>query len=105
MSTRLTEHPEATWVTQQLRESFPFDTTPRYAILDRDGKYGYAVPTALQSLGVEPVRTAPRSPWQNPFIERLIGSIRREYLDPVVIFNARHLRRVLTDYLVYHFFR
>jgi hypothetical protein len=58
----VTDHPNAPWITQQLRETFPFDTAPRYAILDRDGKYGHEVPSALQSLGVKPVRTAPRSP-------------------------------------------
>lgn len=58
----VTEHPEATWVIQQLREAFPFDTAPHYAILDRDSKYGHEVPSALQSMGVKPVRTAPRSP-------------------------------------------
>ena len=70
----VTEHPEASWITQQIREAFPFDTAPRYAILDRDGKYGQEVPLALQSMGVKPVRTAPRSPWQNPYVERFGGT-------------------------------
>jgi putative transposase len=65
-----TEHPDASWITQQLREAFPLDTAPRYAILDRDGKYGHEVPAALQSMGVKPVRTVPRSPWQNPYVEQ-----------------------------------
>jgi transposase InsO family protein len=77
----VTDQPDASWITQQLREAFPFDTAPRFAILDRDGKYGHCVPAALQNMGVEPVRTAPRSPWQNPYVERFGGTLRRELLD------------------------
>jgi transposase InsO family protein len=77
----VTDHPDASWITQQLREGFPFGTAPRYAILDRDGKYGHAVPVALQTIGVKAVRTAPRSPWQNPYVERFGGTLRRELLD------------------------
>ena len=88
----VTEQPDASWITQQLREAFPFGTAPRYAILDRDGKYGHAVPAALRNLGVEPVRTAPRSPWQNPYVERFGGTLRRELLDKIIVFNLTQLR-------------
>jgi transposase InsO family protein len=98
----VTEHPEATWVTQQLREAFPFDTAPRYAILDRDGKYGHQVPAALQIMGVKPVRTAPRSPWQNPYVERFGGTLRRELLDKIIVFNQTQLHRVVREFVTYY---
>ncbi len=95
----VTEHPDAPWVIRQLREAFPFDTAARYAILDRDGKYGWAVPAALRSLGVEPVRTAWRSPWQNPYVERFGGTLRRELLDKIIVFNQRQLHRVVSQFV------
>lgn len=98
----VTEHPEAPWVIQQLREAFPFDTAPRYGILDRDGNYGQEVPSALQSLGVKPVRTAPRSPWQNPYVERFGGTVRRELLDKIIVFNQRQLHRVVGEFVSYY---
>ena len=99
---RLTEHPEAPWIIQQLREAFPFDTAPRYAILDRDGKYGHPVPWALHSLGVGPVRTARRSPWQDPYVERFGGTLRRELLDRIIVFNQRQLRRLVREFVAYY---
>jgi len=98
----VTEYPEAPWIIQQLREAFPFDTAPRYAILDRDGKYGHAVPAALQNLGVKPVRTAPRSPWQNPYVERFGGTLRRELLDKIIVFNPTQLHRVVREFVAYY---
>jgi len=98
----VTDHPGAPWVIQQLREAFPFDTAPRYAILDRDGKYGHEVPSALQSMGVEPVRTAPRSPWQNPYVERFGVTLRRELLDKIIVFNQTQLHRVVSEFLTYY---
>jgi putative transposase len=98
----VTDHPEAPWIVQQLREGFPFDTAPRYAILDRDGKYGYSVPEALLSMGVKPVRTAPRAPWQNPYVERFGGTLRRELLDKIVVFNPKQLRRVMSQFVAYY---
>lgn len=77
----VTEYPEAPWIIEQLREAFPFDTARRYAILDRDGRYGHAVPSTLQNLGVELVRTGARSPWQKPCLERFGGTLRRQLLD------------------------
>jgi putative transposase len=98
----VTDHPDAPWVIQQLREAFPFDTAPRYAILDRDGKYGLEVREARRNLGVKPVRTAWRSPWQNPYVERFGGTLRRELLDKIVVFNQRQLHRVVRQFVDYY---
>jgi len=98
----VTDHPDAPWIVQQLREAFPFDGAPRYAILDRDGKYGHQVPWALQSMGVKPVHTARRSPWQNPYVERFGGTLRRELLDKIIVFNQRQLNRVMRQFVNYY---
>ena len=98
----VTEHPTSTWIAQQLVEAFPFDTAPRYLLRDRDGKYGDGYRRRARSLGIDEVVIAPRSPWQNPFVERAIGSIRRDCLDHVIVVNERHLRRILRGYLVYY---
>jgi transposase InsO family protein len=98
----VTEHPSANWVCQQLREAFPFETAPRYLIRDRDSIYGREVEQALNGMGIEEVLLAPRSPWQSPFVERLIGSIRRECLDHVLVLNERHLHRIVSGYLTYY---
>jgi len=71
----VTAHPTAQWTAQQLVEAFPFDSAPRYLLRDRDAIYGEKVRRRIKSLGIEEVVTAPRSPWQNPFVERIIGSI------------------------------
>ena len=93
-----TTHPTARWVAQQLREAFPFDSAPRYLIRDRDGCFGEEVRQTLKALDTEEVLIAPRSPWQNPFCERLIGTIRRDLLDHVIVLNERHLLRLLGNY-------
>jgi len=98
----VTEHPTAEWAAQQLVEAFAYRDTPRYLIRDRDGIYGIEFRRRAQSLGIKEVMTAPRSPWQNGFVERLIGSIRRECLDHVVLLSQRHLRKILTSYFVYY---
>jgi putative transposase len=98
----ITSHPYAEWVVQQLREAFPFDTAPRYLILDRDGKYGDLVPRALKSWGIKPVRTSFRSPWQNGVAERWVLSARRELLDHVVVLNDSHLHRLPSEYIRYY---
>ena len=85
-----------------MTEAFPWETAPRYLLRDRDKSYGPAFRDRAKAMGIEEVLTAPRSPWQNPFVERLIGSIRRECLDHVIIFNERHLRHVLSSYFQYH---
>jgi transposase InsO family protein len=98
----ITTQPTAAWVAQQLREAFPFDTVPQYLIRDRDGCYGEEVRRCLKALGIEEVVTAPRAPWQNPFAERLIGTLRRDCLDHVIVLGERHLRRILQSFLVYY---
>jgi transposase InsO family protein len=102
LHTNVTTHPSAAWIIQQLREAFPFDTAPRYLILDRDGKYGRVVPEKLRSWGVKLVRTGWRSPWQNGAAERWVLSARRELLDHVIVFNEVHLRRLLAEYVSYY---
>jgi len=97
-----TEHPTARWTAQQLVETFPFDSAPRYLLRDRDAIYGEKVQRRIRSLGIDEVISAPRSPWQNPYVERVIGSIRRDCLGHVIVFNERHLRRILRDYFNYY---
>jgi transposase InsO family protein len=92
----------AQWIALQIVQAFPWDTAPRFLLRDRDAIYGEEVRRALSNCGIEDVPTAPRSPWQNAYVERLIGSIRRECLDHVVILNEMHLRRVLREYLTYY---
>ena len=98
----VTANPTMAWVAQQIREAFPWGTAPRYLIRDRDGAYGQSFRSTVTAMGVEEVVTAPRSPWQNPYVERLIGSVRRECLDHSIILNERHLRRILGSYLDYY---
>lgn len=97
----VTAHPTAKWIARQISEAFPWDTTPRYLVRDRDGVYGEAFRKRLGSMGIRDSPTAPRSPWQNAYVERLIGSIRRECLDHIVVFNEKHLRRLLRTYTDY----
>ena len=97
-----TYHPTEEWAAQQIVEAFPFDSAPRYLIRDRDSIYGTRFRNRVRSLGIEEVLTAPRSPWQNPYVERIIGSIRRECMNHVIIFNERHLRKVLKSYARYY---
>src|SRR5947199_2455866 len=98
----VTEHPTAAWTTQQLVDAFPDDSAPPYLLRDRDSVYGQAFRRRVKSMGIREVLTAPHSPWQNPFAERLIGSIRRECLDHVLVLGERHLRRALTGYFPYY---
>ena len=98
----ITNSPSAAWTAQQVVEAFPFTTPPRYLLRDRDGIYGTDFVRRVKGLGLEQKLIAPRSPWQNPMVERLIGSLRRECLDHVILLNQEHLRRVLTDYLSYY---
>ena len=97
-----TYHPTAEWTAQQLVEAFPFDSAPTYLLHDRDSIYGKRFRSRVRSLGIEEVVTAPRSPWQNPYVERIIGSIRRECLNHVIILNDRHLRQVLKSSARYY---
>ena len=101
--TAVTEHPTAAWLSRQVTEAFPWDTAPRYLLRDRDGSYGAYFCNRVEAMGITEVVTAPRSPWQNAYVERVVGSIRRECLDHLVIFNERHLRRVLSTYIDYYY--
>jgi putative transposase len=98
----VTAHPTATWTGRQMLEAFPWDEAPRYLIRDRDSIYGNDFTRTVRSLGMNQVITAPRSPWQNGFVERAIGSIRRECTDHVIVFNENHLRRILQKYVRYY---
>jgi transposase InsO family protein len=98
----VTAHPTAAWLAQQLREAFPMDQAPRYLIRDRDGAYGDAFRRCAESMGIEEVLIAPQSPWQNPFVERVIGTIRRDCLDHLIVLNEPHLRRIMARYLEYY---
>ena len=98
----MTDAPTAQWTAQQLVEAFPWETAPRYLLRDRDAVYGVEFSSRVQAMGIREVKTAPRSPWQNPYVERLIGTLRRECLDHIVVLNDAHLRRLLRDYLLYY---
>jgi len=98
----VTAHPTARWTAQQIVEAFPYDEAPRFLLRDRDGIYGVDFRKRVKHMDIEEVVTAPRSPWQNPYVERLIGSIRRECLDHAIVLNERHLRRILTGYFHYY---
>jgi hypothetical protein len=98
----VTQHPTAGWLSRQVTEAFPWDTAPRFLLRDRDASYGALFRRRVEAMDITEIITAPRSPWQNPYIERVIGSIRRECLDYLVIFNERHLRRVLSFYIDYY---
>ncbi|HEX9158474.1 MAG TPA: integrase core domain-containing protein [Syntrophales bacterium] len=98
----VTTTPSAAWTGQQIIEAFPWDTAPRFLLRDRDGIYGTGFVRRVDSMGIEQVATSPRSPWQNPFVERVIGSIRRECLDHVIVFSEEQLRRVLREYFRYY---
>jgi len=98
----VTANPTAQWVIQQLREAFPYDSAPGYLIYDNDSIFSKEVTEAIEYLGMEPKRTAYRSPWQNGTSERWVGSARREMLDHVIVFDEQHLRRLLGDYVDYY---
>jgi transposase InsO family protein len=98
----VTAHPTAEWIAQQLREAFPWNEAPGYLIRDRDGIYGAAVTRRLRAMGIRDKPIAPGSPWQNAYVERLIGTIRRESLDHMIVFGEAHLRRLLGKYAAYY---
>ena len=98
----VTEHPTAWWTGQQMIEVFPEDTAPRYLLRDRDKIYGHDFHQRIRSLRIEEVLSAPASPWQRAYVERLIGSIRRDCLDHVVELGEEHLRKILKSYLEYY---
>jgi putative transposase len=98
----MTEHPTAQWTAQQVVDAFPWDEAPRYLLRDRDRVYGDSFRQRVYNMGIEEVVIAPRSPWQNPYVERLIGTIRRECLDHVIVLHERHLQRLLIEYFHYY---
>jgi transposase InsO family protein len=98
----ITANPTAAWTARQLTEAFPWDESPRYLLRDRDGIYSEEFTVRVDAMGIEEVVTAPRSPWQNPYVERIIGSIRRECLDHVIVLGEGHLRRTLRSYVNYY---
>jgi transposase InsO family protein len=102
VSAAVTEHPTAAWLSRQAIDAFPWNTAPRYLLRDRDASYGLEFRSRIEAMNITEVITAPRSPWQNAYVERVIGSIRRECLDHLVIFNERHLRRVMSSYVDYY---
>jgi hypothetical protein len=94
-------NPTAEWLARQIAEAFPWDTVPGFIIGDNDGAYGEAFTRRLRAMGIRDRPIAPRSPWQNGYVERSIGSIRRECLDHVIIWGEAHLRHVLQAYTAY----
>jgi hypothetical protein len=98
----ITRNPTAQWVAQQIIEAFPWDKVPKYLIRDRDGVYGNYFRNRVNGMGIKEVLIAPQSPWQNPFAERVIGSIRRDCLNHVIVLNERHLKRILKTYFSYY---
>jgi transposase InsO family protein len=98
----VTAYPTAEWTVQQLRNAFPWESTPRYLLRDRDRIFGEEFVSQVKAMGIRQVLSAPRSPWQRAYVERLIGSIRRECLDHVVVFSESSLRRTLTAYCAYY---
>jgi putative transposase len=98
----VTDHPTAVWTAQQIIEAFPDDSAPRFLVRDRDTIYGEEFTRRVKRMGIYEVRITPRAPWQNPFVERVIGSLRRECLDHCLILSEAHLRRLLRAYGAYY---
>jgi transposase InsO family protein len=98
----VTKHPSAFWIVQQMREAWPYLSAHRFLLFDRDAKFGDDVVSSAQDMGSSPVRTAFRSPWQNGVAERWVGSCRQDLLDHVIVLNARHLKRLMAEYVRYY---
>ena len=98
----VTRHPTGSWIVQQLREAFPYQSASRFLIFDRDAKYGLEVPIVVRSMNIRPVRTSFQSPWQNGVAERWIESCRHDLLDHIIALNERHLKRLLSHYVCYY---
>ena len=98
----VTRNPTAEWLARQITEAFPWDSAPKYLIRDNDRAFGVAFKARLRAMGIRDRPTSFRSPWQNGYVERLIGSIRRECTDHLIVFNAAHLRRILAEYASYY---
>ncbi len=98
----VTDSPTAKWTSLQIVQAFPWDTAPRYLLRDRDCTYGKDFVSRVRSMGIEKVKIAPRSPWQNPFAKRFVGTLRRDCLNHVIVLSENHLRRIVRNYLVYY---
>ena len=98
----VTAHPTAEWTAQQLREAFPWDSAPRYLLRDRDGIFGYDFVKEVKAMGIKQVLSAPRSPWQRAYVERVIGTIRRECLDHLIVFNEASLYWHVKSFVAYY---
>ncbi len=98
----VTRNPTAEWLARQITEAFPWDSAPKYLVRDNDQAFGAAFKARVRAMGIRDRPTSFRSPWQNGYVERLIGSIRQECLDHLIVFNAEHLRRILTRYATYY---
>lgn len=98
----VTRHPTGAWVSQQLREAFPYDSAPRYLIHDRDSIFNGEVIETVKMLGAKSVRISFKSPWQNGVAERFVGNCRRDLLDHVIVLNEHHLKRLMNEYVHYY---
>jgi transposase InsO family protein len=98
----VSRHPTAEWLAQQIVEAFPWNTAPGYLIRDNDAAYGETFTNRLRTMGIRDRPISPRSPWQNPYVERLIGTLRRECLDHLLVFGEQHLQQVLESYSLYY---
>jgi transposase InsO family protein len=98
----VTRHPTAEWLARQITEAFPWASAPAYLVRDNDRAYGHAFRSRVRAMGIRDRPISPRSPWQNPYVERLIGTVRRECLDRVLIFGEAHLRQILSSYAAYY---
>jgi transposase InsO family protein len=98
----VTRHPTGAWVSQQLREAFPYDAVPKYLIFDRGSQFNEDVIDTMKGFGIQPKRTSFRSPWQNGVAERWAGNCRRDLLDHVIVLNEQHLKRLMNEYVRYY---
>jgi transposase InsO family protein len=98
----VTRHPTAEWLARQITEAFPWATAPAYLVRDNDRAYGHAFRSRVRAMGIRDRPISPGSPWQNPYVERLIGTVRRECLDLVLVFGEAHLRQILSSYAAYY---
>jgi len=98
----VTRHPTAEWLARQITEAFPWASAPAYLVRDNDRAYGHAFRSRVRAMGIRDRPISPRSPWQNPYVERLIGTMRRECLDGMLVFGEAHLRQILSSYATYY---
>ena len=98
----VTVNPTAQWTANQIIQTFPYDTAPKYLIRDRDSIYGNYFQYRIKNMGINEIKISYRSPWQNPYCERIVGTLRRECLDHMIVLNERHLRSILKEYSEYY---